>query len=157
MEKAKRILKYVVAAVVVLFVLIQFVPSAVSHTNPPVVREPNWDSPQTRELAARACFDCHSNETKWPWYSNIAPISWEIEEHVEEGREHLNFSDWGNKEHEEGEEDESEEIAEEIAEEIEEGKMPLPNYLPLHPEAQLTDEEKVQLIQGLMATVKNTP
>ena len=63
-----------ILAVVALALLIQLVPYGRAHTNPPVVAEPNWDSPQTRELAVRACFDCHSNETTWPWYSNIAPI-----------------------------------------------------------------------------------
>ena len=55
-------------------VVIQFVP--VERPNPPVLREPNWDSPETRALAQRACFDCHSNETTWPWYSQVAPVSW---------------------------------------------------------------------------------
>lgn len=63
------------------------------HSNPPVVAEPKWDAPQTRSLAARACFDCHSNETVWPWYSNFAPISWLVQRDVDEGRRALNFSE----------------------------------------------------------------
>ena len=58
--------------------IIQFVPYGRDHTNPPVIAEPAWDSPQTRALFFRACADCHSNETKWPWYSTIAPASWLI-------------------------------------------------------------------------------
>jgi hypothetical protein len=58
---------------VALFALIQVVPYGRSHTNPPVQSEPKWDSPQTRALAVRACYDCHSNETTWPWYTNVAP------------------------------------------------------------------------------------
>lgn len=64
---------------IAIVILIQAVPYGRDHLNPPVRAEPQWDSPRTRELSARACFDCHSNETVWPWYSNIAPISWLIE------------------------------------------------------------------------------
>ena len=80
--------------VVVMGLLIQVIPYGHDHTNPPVVNEPNWDSPQTREITKRACFDCHSNETVWPWYSNIAPVSWLVYRDVSDGREHLNFSEW---------------------------------------------------------------
>ena len=72
----KKIILIVVIVAVGGFLLIQLVPFGRDHTNPPVVQEPKWDSPATRELAKRACFDCHSNETVWPWYSNIAPVSW---------------------------------------------------------------------------------
>ena len=81
-------------AAAALFIAIQFVPYGRAHTNPPVVQEAKWDSPQTRELAARACFNCHSNQTEWPWYSNIAPISWLLYRDVINGREQLNFSEW---------------------------------------------------------------
>ena len=69
----KKVILIVLIVAVGGFLLIQFVPFGRDHTNPPVVQEPKWDSPATRELAKRACFDCHSNETVWPWYSNIAP------------------------------------------------------------------------------------
>src|SRR6056297_3230811 len=82
------------AAVAAVFLVIQLIPYGRSHTNPPIVLEPDWDSPRTRELAERACFDCHSNETEWPWYSNIAPVSWLVQHDVDEGRHELNFSDW---------------------------------------------------------------
>ena len=81
--------------VVVLMAFIQLIPFGRAHANPPVLQEPNWDSPQTRDLASRACFDCHSNETTWPWYSNVAPVSWLVQRDVDEGREKLNFSEWG--------------------------------------------------------------
>jgi Haem-binding domain len=112
--------------------------------NPPVVMEPQWDSPETRELAARACFDCHSNETKWPWYASVPPFRWLVRDHVWEGREVLNFSEW-NRDFEE---------AEEAAEVVEEGEMPLANYLWLHPEANLAEADKAALIAGLDRTVK---
>src|SRR5437764_214194 len=84
-----------VVLALVLFGLMQLVPTGISYTNPPVVSEPNWDSPQTRALAQRACFDCHSNETTWPWYSHVAPVSWLLARDVIEGRSRLNFSTWG--------------------------------------------------------------
>ena len=128
---------------VVAFVLIQLVPYGRDHTNPPVVQEPKWDSVKTRELFMRACADCHSNETKWPWYSNIAPVSWLVVHDVEEGREHFNISMWGHQRKNKGDE---------AAEELREGEMPLKPYLLAHPEARLNENEKKQLIQGLINT-----
>lgn len=140
----KRILLGVLGVLAVGFVLIQLVPLGRDHTNPPVVSEPNWDSPETAVLVERACADCHSNETNWPWYSNIAPVSWLVSRDVVEGREYLNFSEWGG--NPEGEE------AEELVEVIQSGEMPMPIYLITHPEARLTDAEREQLMRGLVAT-----
>ncbi|HEY5650870.1 MAG TPA: heme-binding domain-containing protein, partial [Acidimicrobiia bacterium] len=89
-----RWVKGSLVAVAAVAVAIQLVPYGRNHSNPPVVQEPAWDSQQTRELAVAACFDCHSNETEWPWYSNIAPVSWALQRDVDEGREELNFSEW---------------------------------------------------------------
>lgn len=136
-----------VLGAVALAALIQLVPFGKDHSNPPVVAEPAWDSPQTRALAQRACFDCHSNETVWPWYSSIAPVSWLVMRDVQGGREELNFSEWGTSR---GEDDE----AEEVGEVIEEGEMPLKIYLLQHPEAVLTPQEKAQLVQGLEASLR---
>ncbi|NVB82954.1 MAG: cytochrome C, partial [Kofleriaceae bacterium] len=69
-----------------MFGVMQLVPYGRARSNPPVASEPAWDSPRTRELAVRACFDCHSNETKWPWYARVAPMSWVLERDVEIGR-----------------------------------------------------------------------
>jgi hypothetical protein len=91
-----RTLVLSIVGVVVLFGLIQLVPYGRDHTNPPVVAEPAWDSPQTRALAVRACFDCHSNETVWPWYSNVAPASWLVQRDVDDGRRRLNWSEWSS-------------------------------------------------------------
>ncbi len=79
-----------------LFLLIQAVPYGRNHANSPNRTEPTWDSPTTRQLAVRACYDCHSNETIWPWYSNVAPVSWLVQRDVEEGRDEVNFSEWGD-------------------------------------------------------------
>lgn len=136
-------IKHIAAALLGLFVALQLVPYGRDHTNPPGRQEPKWDSPQTRELAARACFDCHSNQSKWPWYSNIAPVSWLVQHDVEEGREKLNFSEF----------DRPQEEAEEAGEVIEEGEMPMPIYVFMHSEAALSETEREALIRGLTATL----
>ncbi len=128
------------------FLLIQFVPYGRNHRNPPVIAEPNWDRPQTRAYFFRACADCHSNETIWPWYSNIAPVSWLIQRDVDEGRKAFNISEWGTGRENEGDE---------AAELVQKGEMPLPIYLPLHPQARLSPQEKQEFIQGLKATFGN--
>jgi mono/diheme cytochrome c family protein len=141
----KTLSKFVIifiSAAIALFLLIQLVPFGRDHTNPPVVQEPQWDSPQTRELMQRACFDCHSNETVWPWYSNVAPVSWLVQRDTDEGRAKLNFSEWGMGEQE----------TEEIYETVAEGEMPPPMYLITHPEARLSAAEKEALLVGLQAT-----
>lgn len=140
----KKVITIALGSLVVLFVLIQFIPYGHQHTNPPVVQEPNWDSPQTRELAQRACFDCHSNQTVWTWYSNIAPVSWMVQNDVVEGRRYLNFSDWGH-------------VREpyEISEVVRSGWMPPSKYTLMHPEAKLTQAERDALVSGINATIKN--
>lgn len=74
--------------------LIQLVPSGRAPTNPPGGREPPWDRPETRALAVRACFDCHSYESRWPGYAHVAPVSWWIQRDVDDGRRRVNFSAW---------------------------------------------------------------
>ena len=139
-----KLVRYGFGGLVLFFGLIQLVPYGRDHANPPVAREPVWDSPQTRELAVRACFDCHSNESEWPWYSNIAPVSWLVQHDVDEGRDKLNFSEWGSNRR--GEEEE------EWAETIEEGEMPPPIYLLTHLDARLSETERQLLINGLNAS-----
>jgi hypothetical protein len=126
----------------VFFILIQLIPYGHQHSNRPVVKEPAWDSPRTRALAKRACFDCHSNETVWPWYSNIAPVSWLTQNDVNGGRDHLNFSEWNR----------PQSRARHAVEEIENGNMPIWFYVSIHPPAKLTPEEKAALIEGLRRT-----
>lgn len=123
----------------------QLVP--VDRSNPPVTQELKWDSEETRELVSRACFDCHSNQTVWPWYSYIAPISWRVADHVDHGRGHLNFSEW----------DKPNEDFDEIKEVMDEGEMPLWDYLLMHTEAKLTPEETQALIEGLRISFQNDP
>lgn len=130
-------------AVIAAAVAIQFVPYGKDHVNPPIVSEPQWDSPRTKELFNRACADCHSNETAYPWYSNIAPVSWLIAHDIDEGREHFNVSMWGSQKKNEGED---------AAKEIREGEMPMWFYTIPHPEAKLSSSEKQELISGLEKT-----
>jgi len=128
--------------ILVVLALIQFLPGR-DHVNPPVTGTPKWDSPRTAELFKRSCNDCHSNETVWPWYSNVAPISWIINYDVKEGRSKFNVSEWGRPGKNEGEE---------AAAEVRNGTMPPWFYLPPHPEAKLTPAEKEELVKGLVAT-----
>jgi hypothetical protein len=139
----RKIILWVVIAIVVLGLLIQLVPLSGRGKNPAVVSEPKWDSPQTRALVKRACFDCHSNETVWPWYSYVAPVSWLVYGDTMEGRSRLNFSEWNRPQLGVGE----------MVEKIQSGEMPPFQYLPMHPEARLTSAEKQQLITGLENTL----
>lgn len=127
---------------ILVFLVLQLVPYGRAHSNPPVVAEPKWDSLQTKELFTRACADCHSNETVWPWYSNIAPVSWLVQKDVDEGRAKLNVSRWGN-----GEQD-----ADDVQEVIQDGSMPPGVYLITHPEARLSQGDADALIKGLVAS-----
>lgn len=136
-----KIIGIIVAVLIGGFVVIQLLPIGKDHTNPPVVQEPNWDSPQTRELAMAACGDCHSNETVWPAYSKIAPISWVVANHVEEGRSKFNFSEANRRQE-----------SDEAASIVNEGEMPPAYYKIMHKGAQLSASEKDALVKGLLAT-----
>jgi len=128
----------------VLLLLLQVVPFGQVPSNPPVTGEPKWDSPRTRALVKAACFDCHSNETEEPWYSNVAPISWAISDHVESGRSKVNYSEF----------DKQQKDADKSADVVEDGGMP-PDYYTrfgLHPDAHLSDAEVAELVAGLEAT-----
>ena len=125
-----------------LLVVIQLVPYGRTHDNPPVHAEPAWDTPRTRELAVRACFDCHSNQTVWPWYSNVAPLSWIVQHDVMEGRRHVNYSEW----------DRPQPDARDSAEEMRHGVMPPSYYVILHRSAQLPEPDWQALVAGLTAT-----
>ncbi|GBD09038.1 hypothetical protein HRbin22_01285 [Candidatus Thermoflexus japonica] len=121
----------------------------VPRTNPPVRAVVSWDSPQTQVLWQRACADCHSNETRWPWYTAIAPASWLTALHVNEGRQALNLSELDLARLSPAR---KARLAEEIAQVIRNGSMPPADYLLTHPEARLTDLEKELLIQGIQET-----
>lgn len=127
----RRILRAILLVLLIGFVAIQFVP--VDRTNPAVVETFAGD-PELMAVLRRSCWDCHSNETVWPWYSYIAPMSWLIADHVHEGREALNFSDW--------DESDLDDVREESNKEVQKAKMPMPSYLILHSDAKLSDADK---------------
>ena len=129
--------KRILIALGALFLSLQLV--SVDRENPPV--ESEIPAPQAiRAVLERACYDCHSNQSRWPWYGYIAPASWLIAHDIEEARDHLNFSTWGRYD-----EDEQIDKIEEIWEEVEEDEMPPFFYLPLHPTARLDETDRALL------------
>jgi len=131
------------ASLIVVLGLMQLVPYHV--TNPRVTAEPKWDSPQTRALVVAACFDCHSNQTKTPWYGKVAPVSWWLTNHVKDGRAAVNYSEW-DKPQGEG--------ARNSAEAVQDGSMP-PSYYTwfgLHSNARLSAAQRAALVAGLRKT-----
>ena len=146
MSRVRIIVLAIVGIGILGFVILQVIPAGSINAkftaagNPPVTHDIKWDSPQTEKLARSACFDCHSNETRSMWYSNIAPVSWLVNKDINEGRQKMNFS---TGRHLEGDE---------MIEQIQKGKMPPAIYLPMHPEANLTAEQKQQLMDGLQTT-----
>ncbi len=137
----RRFVKPVLIGILIVAVVIQFVPYGWAHDNPPVTQDAPWPSTEARDLAVAACYDCHSNETEWPVYSYVAPMSWLVRRDVEAGRDELNFSTW----------DEDDGEADDAAESVEEGSMPPTQYSLLHPDARLSDEEEQVLIDALLA------
>ena len=137
-------IKYLLYAMVASVVIIQFfqidktsLPSEerkdfIALNHPPV---------EVEEILRSACYDCHSNHTEYPWYSNIQPVGWWLADHVDHGRGHLNFSDWGNYE-----EKKQKHKVTECMEEVEEGEMPLNSYTWMHGDARLTEEQRETLI-----------
>ena len=121
------------------FALIQLVPYGWTHSNPPVVQDAPWPDAASEAIARESCYSCHSNETDWPVYSYVAPMSWLVRADVDKARDELNFSDW----------DESRGDADKAVESIEDGAMPLPRYTMIHRSARLTDAEAQHLIAAL--------
>jgi len=127
-----------IVVVVGVIIVLQLIP--VNQTNPAVIQTAELP-PEVQDILVESCFDCHSNETEWPWYSRIAPGSFLITRDVIQGRKRLNFSDFSNMDA-----NDSSDVANEIVEMLEEGKMPLLPYLLLHPDASLSDSESATLI-----------
>lgn len=153
MKMTLRNLTYLIMLSIV-FMLALFVMQAAAknRSNPPVIREPQWDSLETRDLAARACFDCHSNQTNWPLYSSLPIVAGLIEKHVNDGRKKLNFSEWAT-----GRKQESgKEAAEKVFKPMhyaEDDSIPQPPYSWTHPKARLSQAEKERLASGLIASL----
>jgi hypothetical protein len=119
---------------VIVIVGIQFIP--LEQNNPPVEND-LFASNEVKDILRKACYDCHSNETDWAWYTKVAPLSWLTTSDVNNGRKHLNFSEWGNLRA-----SEQDKIKEEIWEEVREETMPLWQYRIMHPSTKLSIEEK---------------
>ena len=117
---------------VALLLCVQLVP--VERGNPPVRRDAAAPAAVDALLRA-ACYDCHSNETRWPWYARVAPASWLLARHVKEGRHELNFSDWPVVDF-----DAQDLLLHDIAKALRAGKMPPRSYRLAHREARLTPE-----------------
>jgi hypothetical protein len=131
-------LKKIIIAVVIIIVGIQFIP--VDRSNPPVTEEINAPA-NVLSILKTSCYDCHSNETTWPWYSYVAPVSFLVAGDVEEARKHLNFTEWDKYD-----ESKQSKKLEHIADAVEEGSMPLPKYILMHKEAEL-DQSKIKIIK----------
>ncbi len=132
-----HLVKKLLIGAAALFVVIQLVP--VDRTNPPVTARLETP-PAVDAVLRRSCYDCHSNETTWPWYSYIAPVKFLVAQDVRRGRELINFSTWN---------DDPEPIrvgnAELVWEEVEDGEMPMGVYTVMHPDAKLSDADKAVL------------
>lgn len=133
-------------ALIIAIVLLAIQSLRIDKTNMPIDTTKdfislNIPSSQVTNTLKIACYDCHSNQANYPWYTNIAPVSWWIKHHINEGREHLNFSEWGTysikrKNHK----------LEECIEMVEENEMPMASYTWMHKEAKLSDAQKLELV-----------
>lgn len=134
----------------ILLIIIQFIP--VDKSNPAIVSE--MPAPvEVQKILQRSCYDCHSHQTVWPWYSQVAPVSWFIAHDVKEGREHLNFSVWS-----ESDQRKMVKIIGEIQEVIEKEEMPLTPYLWMHQDARLDINDQKLLkswLDGVQTESKN--
>ena len=136
----KRILKIVLIVIVVIFVGMQAIRPTLS--NPPVdelqtINGRTQMTPQVAAILDRSCRDCHSNNTVCPWYTQIAPVSWWLSNHVNDGRRNLNLSEWGKLAS-----DRQDRKLRQMCDEVQDGAMPLSSYLPMHPTAKLSDQDK---------------
>jgi hypothetical protein len=129
-----KLLRWVLLGASAIFVVLQFLP--VNRSNPPITAEVPAPA-EARAVLRRACYDCHSHETVWPWYSRVAPVSWLVARDVRKGRDELNFSTWDKYSTKE-----QVKKLKESWEEVEEGKMPLWFYLPVHRDAVLSSEDR---------------
>ena len=143
MKTILRILKWIAIVLVVIFIGIQFVRPA--RTNPQVdesqtIFARTQMTPEVSAILDRSCRDCHSNKTVWPWYTNVAPISWWLSNHVSHGRNDLNISEWGRLD-----QDRQDRKLRQICDEVSDNMMPLSSYLPMHPQARLSEQDKKTL------------
>lgn len=135
-RKVWRVLRWLLLIGVALFVILQFYrPAKTNPTSDPsqAVEAHTQFDPKLAAVLERSCIDCHSNKTRWPWYSNVAPVSWFVIDHVDHGRSHLNFSEWGTYDQQR-----QSQLLNQSCAEVKGGAMPLSSYTPLHPGSKLT-------------------
>lgn len=140
-----KILRYILLGLAVLFLLVQFVPNELPEVvaeNPDDILKGDWVSPEVAQLLKTSCYNCHSNETAYPWYSHVAPSSWLVARDVRAARKELNFSAWANL-------DQTDMLSklDDISEEVGEGNMPLPIYNLMHPSAKLSEQQRQLIVQ----------
>ena len=143
MSTRLKVLKWFAIAIVALLVVLQFIRPA--KTNPATIEAQTLAahvqvSAPVDAILDRACRDCHSNDTRWPWYSHVAPVSWYVIDHVNHGRSHLNFSEWGS-----FSKSDAEGMLKAICKEVKSGAMPLTSYTRMHRNAKLSPED-VQIL-----------
>src|SRR4029078_9200045 len=139
MKRLLRVLKWLLIIGVVCLVIAQFFGPA--KTNPASDATQSIENllqvtPQVAAILDRSCNDCHSNKTRWPWYSNVAPVSWFVIDHVNEGRDTLTFSEWGRYAQRD-----NEGLLRQICREVKSGAMPLSSYTPMHPGSELSTQD----------------
>ena len=149
MRGFRKKVKIAVLILVAAFVLLQAI--RIEKSNPPVRSDISAD-PAIKSILRRACYNCHSNETVWPWYSNVAPASWLIETDVNDGRRHLNFSEWGTYSS-----DTQSHKLEDIADEMGTGEMPPWYYTLAHSDSRLSSDERSQIQAWTIEAVKHLP
>ena len=134
-----KVIRWLLVGVACLFVIVQFIRPAKTNpaADPSLAIESHVQvDPKVRAILDRSCADCHSNKTRWPWYSNVAPVSWFVIDHVNEGRKELNISEWGNY-------DQRRQLGKlrQICREVTNGAMPLGSYTPMHAGSKLTADD----------------
>lgn len=139
MKILSKVLRWVVIVLLVCLVIAQFFGPA--KTNPAVDASQTVEArlqvtPPVAAILDRSCKDCHSNKTRWPWYSNVAPVSWFVIDHVNEGRANMNFSEWGRYT-----QSDVDVLLKKMCREVKGGDMPLSTYTPLHPGSKLSSDD----------------
>jgi hypothetical protein len=135
----RKVLKWIAVAVALVFVGAQFVP--VGMSNPPFDRSRSLEArlrvtPEVSAILARSCNDCHTQQTRYPWYSKVAPFSWLLADHIREGRDHLNFSNWASYDAEE-----QDLLLQNVCRITKRGAMPIKSYLYIHRDAKLSEAD----------------
>ncbi len=137
-----RAMLWTVAALAVAFGAVQLVPYGRDHSNPPPTNDFRWNDAGAETIARESCYDCHSNETEWWWATSIAPFSWLVQRDADEGREHLNFSEWTG------------DLTPEAMQDAVDEEMPPWQYLVIHWGARLSEEEKRTLVDGFASSLQ---